>query len=354
MSSMIRLKLCFLFFLFVTSCQNQPNEVGIDEFFDHYFRNLHTIQDKKHLENLLFDVNEKLTILETENSPYVWDIKYLKKLFEGKILTRTMDDPNLGFLYLNVALSEQISDDLRKQYQKAAPKCLVFDPTKDNAQLEMAFNNLKNETFTANNRTYHFSDAIQEWMGVKGFADENIAKKKLGARLKGGICKGIQEFSNKAFCEDTRIGEHELSLSLDNNFISVITDQLKSNILSDLSDSKKHIFPSAYNAYYEKHFPIIHVLKGFMPSTTVKKYIQNQILKKPNTAKAINVSFRSGNPHAVSLQITPKIFRIIDNNVGILVFNDEDKFLDAFSTYLVTYYGDRVRPETVFFIKECI
>lgn len=344
----------FILLFFVISCEkNSYHEINIDDIFDEYIRNVYRVNNKAELENLVAEIKNTAKILKNNNSPYVGDFEYLLKLYNAKTMCTKFENPDLGFKYIVTNIRERKQEQLVAHHQKEAPKCLVFDPIKDSAYVDKAFENICNDNLIFNKKTYKYSDAVKKWMQLQGFENNDEAKKELSNELITGICRGIEKFANYAFYENININEYDLARAVELNYVAVLEGQIKGNIISYLIEKKERDFTSIYNQSREGYYDFKTSFRKFLPAHSVKKFIKNEILEKLSGPAAIYLGFRSGFPHAVSLQIIGNKYRIIDNNVGILVFNNEEQFLEAIAGYIVRFYGENHQPETVFYIKNC-
>jgi len=349
-----------LFFVLVASTiscvDSASSDKQIDKLYSHHFSVLNTINDKKTIEAALAELSRLSADLAASNSPHTSDFQYLSTLYKARVQSFQLNNPNQGFRYLASKLGEEEVNELSQNHQKTSAKCFLFDRQRHAKDLEQAFSALEKVEFIYAQKIYRMADAIKTWRKVNGNLDEKKALEHLATYLAGGICRGVAEISGQYLCEHKSASPKEIADWAEKNFATILKGAIEGKILSDLLSHGEQEFADAYNEAKEKEYAINTELPGYALKSEMKQFLKKYVLSKIPSGKSLimEVAFRGGDTgHRTLVFITGEKFHIIDNNVGVLLFDQEDSFLDAFARYRQIFYLHAIHPDMVVFAKFC-
>ena len=141
---------------------------------------------------------------------------------------------------------------------------------------------------------------------------------------------------------------------LQKNFALVLVDQMIHIVVSALLEHGKKDFVNAYEAFLRGKYSIVVDMKGFLLKERFKNNFKNSFRQFPQgKALAIYVSFHTGMPHALALQVSENQFRLIDSNMEILKFDNEDELINVLSDYRTNFFGQTDDPRTLAAVAVC-
>jgi hypothetical protein len=339
--------ICVLFSgLILYGCNDFTNhdQKSLENLFPYYFQKLNS--GKKLSNEKLHKKQEELediyNILKYQESEHKEDFRQLLYLYMAASVIRDANNPKFTKAYLRSKMHPATNNEFAA-YQRAFPP-RFFEPKKHMSLLKEVFETQKDDEL--------FGDFIREWQHHKNRSN-NDALINLSKGLEKGLCRGLAEQANRLMCENPAFSAQEIINGINNNFKQTLISQVRHRIIGKLN---KYEFQKAHD-FIKNENDAAAVLHGFKLRSDVKSFIGNLLEKairekKNFYARASFMGQKIG--HAIAIQVIEgKEFRIIDNNVGALVFNTPEEFLDAFARYRFAYYYRQHNPVLVVVADYC-
>lgn len=158
-------------------------------------------------------------------------------------------------------------------------------------------------------------------------------------------------------CKDHTQSPGDLMQKINSNLAFSFKRQICYNIINKLINATNSHDAKTYMSDVQEKYNFKARVLGLRLSADIKSYMRN-FLREPLTQGGYfraRVSFRGSKfCHALAIQILDKKeFRIIENNSGVLIFDTEEEFLEAFVFYRRYYYYKNKHASMLIFGDYC-